>query len=156
MASGDAPEKKGIIQEFKEFALRGNVLDLAVAVVMGAAFNAIVQSFVNNLIMPLVSSIFSTEGLEGLVVIINNSPTPIEYGKFISAIVNFFLVALALFILIKAINKFREKIQAEDGEKDAEDEAAKASEQESAKAEVALLTEIRDMLKDEMRKDGKR
>jgi large conductance mechanosensitive channel len=146
MASGETPEKKGIIQEFKEFALRGNVLDLAVAVVMGAAFNAIVQSFVKDLIMPLIGAIFSTDGLKWLTVTINGST--IKYGDFIAAIVNFFLVALALFILIKAINKFRETLQAEDSAKDAAEEAAKAAEEESAKAEVALLTEIRDLLKD--------
>jgi len=144
--AADAPEKKGIIQEFKEFALRGNVLDLAVAVVIGAAFNAIVQSFVKDIIMPLVGAIFSTKGLEGLALEIHGST--ITYGMFIASIINFFLVAVALFILIKAINQFRKKQQAEDAAKAAADEAAKAAEEEAAKTEVTLLAEIRDLLKE--------
>jgi large conductance mechanosensitive channel len=146
MAAADAPVKKGIVQEFKDFALRGNVLDLAVAVVIGAAFNAIVQSFVNDIIMPLVGAIFSTEGLKGLVLEIHGST--ITYGLFISSIVNFFLVAVALFILIKAINQFRKKQQADEAAKEAADEAAQTADEDAVKTEVALLTEIRDLLKE--------
>ncbi|MDR3225499.1 MAG: large conductance mechanosensitive channel protein MscL [Clostridiales Family XIII bacterium] len=146
MAVADAPEKKGIIQEFKEFALRGNVLDLAVAVVIGAAFNAIVQAFVADLIMPLVGAIVSTKGLEGLVVVIHGSE--IKYGLFIESIVNFFLVALALFILIKTINQFRKKQQEEETAEKEADEAAQAAEDDAVKTEVALLAEIRDLLKE--------
>ncbi|MDR1496570.1 MAG: large conductance mechanosensitive channel protein MscL [Clostridiales Family XIII bacterium] len=145
-STGNAVEKKkGLIQEFKEFAFRGNVLDLAVAVVIGAAFNAIVQSFVNDLIMPLVGAIFSTKGLEGLAVTINGSN--VTYGMFIAAVVNFFLVAIAVFILIKAINKLRAAQKKEEEEKAKEAEAQEAEEKEAVRKEVELLTEIRDLLK---------
>ncbi|MDR2162490.1 MAG: large conductance mechanosensitive channel protein MscL [Clostridiales Family XIII bacterium] len=134
-----------MIQEFKEFAFRGNVLDLAVAVVIGAAFNAIVQSFVNDLIMPLIGAIFSTKGLEGLKIVIHGST--VSYGAFIAAIVNFFLVAIAVFILIKGINKLR-AVQKKEEEAKAKELEDKASEEAAAeRAEVELLTEIRDLLK---------
>jgi large conductance mechanosensitive channel len=138
-------EKKGIIQEFKEFAFRGNVLDLAVAVVIGAAFNAIVQSFVNDLIMPLIGAVFSTEGLKGLSVTINGSP--VTYGVFIAAVVNFFLVAIAIFILIKGINRLRAAQKRAEDEKAKEDEEEKNEEKAAIRSEAELLTEIRDLLK---------
>ncbi|MDR1043290.1 MAG: large conductance mechanosensitive channel protein MscL [Clostridiales Family XIII bacterium] len=134
-----------MIQEFKEFAFRGNVLDLAVAVVIGAAFNAIVQSFVNNLIMPLVGAIFSTKGLEGLAVTINGSS--ITYGMFIAAVVNFFLVAIAVFILVKGINQLRMAQKKEEDAKAKEEEDKENAEKEAIQTEVELLTEIRDLLK---------
>jgi large conductance mechanosensitive channel len=145
MAEESNTEKKGIIQEFKEFAFRGNVLDLAVAVVIGAAFNAIVQSFVNNLIMPLVGAIFSTKGLEGLAVTINGSS--ITYGMFIAAVVNFFLVAIAVFILVKGINQLRMAQKKEEDAKAKEEEDKENAEKEAIQTEVELLTEIRDLLK---------
>jgi large conductance mechanosensitive channel len=143
--SEEASKKKGIIQEFKEFAFRGNVLDLAVAVVIGAAFNAIVQSFVNDIIMPLIGAVFSTKGLEGLAVTINGSS--VTYGMFIAAIVNFFLVALAIFILIKGINKLRMAQKKEEDAKAKEEEDKAKEEEEAVRREVELLTEIRDLLK---------
>jgi large conductance mechanosensitive channel len=141
----DVAKKKGIVQEFKEFAFRGNVLDLAVAVVIGAAFNAIVQSFVNDIIMPLIGAVFSTKGLEGLAVSINGSS--VTYGMFIAAIVNFFLVALAIFILIKGINKLRAAQKSEEDAKAKEEEDKAKEEEEAVRREVELLTEIRDLLK---------
>jgi large conductance mechanosensitive channel len=145
MANETAVEKKGIIQEFKEFAFRGNVLDLAVAVVIGAAFNAIVQSFVEHLIMPLIGAIFSTKGLEGLAVTINGSN--VTYGMFIASIVNFFLVAIAIFILIKGVNQLRATQLKDAAAKAKAEEDKKNEEAAAAKAEVELLTEIRDLLK---------
>jgi large conductance mechanosensitive channel len=145
MAGGSNEEKKGIIQEFKEFAFRGNVLDLAVAVVIGAAFNTIVQSFVNDIIMPLIGALFSTKGLEGLAVTVHGSN--VTYGMFISAIVNFFLVALAIFILVKGINKLRAAQKQAEDEKTQQEEEKSKEEEEAVRREVELLTEIRDLLK---------
>ncbi|MDR1292507.1 MAG: large conductance mechanosensitive channel protein MscL [Clostridiales Family XIII bacterium] len=145
MAGEPNTEKKGILQEFKEFAFRGNVLDLAVAVVIGAAFNAIVQSFVKDLIMPLVGALFSTKGLEGLAVTIHGSS--VTYGVFIASVVNFFLVAIAIFILIKGINQLRaEQMKAAEAKAKEEDDREKA-EKDAILTEVKLLTEIRDLLK---------
>jgi large conductance mechanosensitive channel len=145
MGEAESAQKKGLIQEFKEFAFRGNVLDLAVAVVIGAAFNAIVQSFVTNLIMPLIAAIFSTDGLAKLSVEIHGSP--VKYGEFIAAVVNFFLVAIAVFILIKAVNTLRAAQKREEDEKAKEAEEKAKEEEAAAHAEVELLTEIRDLLK---------
>jgi large conductance mechanosensitive channel len=145
MSEEVSTEKKGIVQEFKEFAFRGNVLDLAVAVVIGAAFNAIVQSFVNDLIMPLIGAVFSTKGLQGLAVTINGSS--VTYGMFIASVVNFFLVALAIFILIKGINKLRAAQKKEEDAKAEEEEEKAKEEEEAVRKEVELLTEIRDLLK---------
>jgi large conductance mechanosensitive channel len=145
MAEESNTEKKGIVQEFKEFAFRGNVLDLAVAVVIGAAFNAIVQSFVKDLIMPLVGAIFSTKGLEGLSVTINGSS--VTYGVFIAAVVNFFLVAIAIFILIKGINQLRAAQMREAEAKAKAEEDREKAEKDAILNEVKLLTEIRDLLK---------
>jgi large conductance mechanosensitive channel len=137
MDEGAKTKKKGIIQEFKDFAFRGNVLDLAVAVIIGAAFNAIVQSFVTDLITPFIGAIFSTDDLKKISVTLNGSE--VTYGAFLAAVVNFFLVAIAIFILVKVINKLREAQLRED-------EAKAKAEEEAAKSEVELLTEIRDLL----------
>jgi large conductance mechanosensitive channel len=144
MDEGAKTEKKGIIQEFKDFAFRGNVLDLAVAVIIGAAFNAIVQSFVTDLITPFIGAIFSTDDLKEISVTLNGSE--VTYGAFLAAVVNFFLVAIAIFILVKGINKLRETQLREDEVKAKEQEEKAKAEEEAAKSEVKLLTEIRDLL----------
>lgn len=100
-------KKKGFIQEFKEFISRGSVMDLAVGVIIGAAFTAIVNSLVNDIITPLIELI-TGDGMTGLRI-----PLPsgsfIELGAFISAIINFLLIALVVFLLVKAINGMRRK-----------------------------------------------
>ena len=108
------PEKKGLIAEFKEFIMRGNVMDLAVAVIIGGAFGAIVTGLVDNIIKPLINSIGGTE-VGGSVVLPWVDTTgmdeealaavSINYGAFISAIINFLIIALIIFLLVKAINK---------------------------------------------------
>jgi large conductance mechanosensitive channel len=94
-------------KEFKEFAFKGNVVDLAIGLVIGAAFGAIVLSFVNNIINPLVGLIGGGKAaLDGMKLAI--TPTvSIQYGAFLSAILNFLIIALALFLVIKAVNRFR-------------------------------------------------
>ena len=100
----------GFIKEFKEFALKGNVVDLAIAVVIGAAFSAIVTSLVGDVITPLLLTpalkAAHAENLEEL------SWNGVKYGKFISSIITFIIVALVLFILIKGINKMKRKKEA--------------------------------------------
>lgn len=98
-------EKKGIIAEFKEFINRGNVMDLAVGVIIGAAFKAIVDSLVADLISPIIGSIFKMD-FSDLSVNINGAE--LMYGKFIMAIINFFIIAIVLFLIIKAFNKARD------------------------------------------------
>ena len=101
-------EKKGIIQEFKEFINRGNVMDLAVGVIIGAAFKAIVDSLVGDIISPLIGSIFNMD-FSDLSVNINGAE--LMYGNFIMAIINFFLIAIVLFCIIKAFNKARNAVK---------------------------------------------
>lgn len=95
-------KKKGIIQEFKEFINQGNVMDLAVGVIIGAAFKAIVDSLVGDLLSPLLGSIFQMD-FSDLSVNINGAE--LMYGKFIMAVIDFFIIAIVLFLIIKAFNK---------------------------------------------------
>ena len=100
-------EKKGIIQEFKEFIMKGNVLNLAVAVVIGAAFTAIVTSITNDLIMPLISLFTGGIDFSEMKVVIGEGDTAaaFTYGNLISAIIQFILIAIVIFLIVKAANK---------------------------------------------------
>ena len=97
-------EKKGLVQEFKEFISQGNVVDMAVGIMIGAAFKAIVDSVVNDLISPLIGSIFQMD-FSDLSVNINGAE--LKYGNFIMAVIDFFIIAIVLFCVIKAFNKAR-------------------------------------------------
>jgi large conductance mechanosensitive channel len=123
-----------MLKEFKEFAFRGNVIDLAVGVVIGAAFNAIVTSLVADVFMPLIGMI--TGGVDFSNLSYKVGDATITYGKFLQAIFIFLLTALALFLFIKAINRLRKK------------EEPKASAAPAPPpADVQLLMEIRDLLR---------
>lgn len=124
---------KKFINEFKEFIKRGNVLDLAVAVVIGGAFSSIVNSLVNDLIMPLIGVIIGGINFKGLTLTVGNAT--IYYGNFIQNIINFLIIAFAIFMLVKFVNRFFKK---KEGVKE---EAPVKSD------EVVLLEEIRDLLK---------
>lgn len=136
---------KGFFGEFKEFISRGNVMDLAVGMIIGAAFTAIVNSLVNDLIMPLVGWMFGGIDFTSLRLVIREASEGVEeaalnYGNFIQAIVNFLLIALVIFMMVKAINSFHRK-----KEEPAKEEAPAAPPEPSE--EVKLLREIRDALK---------
>ena len=92
---------KKFFKDFKAFISKGNVLDLAIAVVMGSAFSAIVNSLVKNIIMPLICSIFGQANVSDLCFYING--TPIGYGVFLQAIIDFLLIAITLFLVLKAV-----------------------------------------------------
>ena len=100
-------ETKGIIAEFKAFIARGNVLDMAVGIIIGSAFTAIVTSLVNDIIMPIVGVIIGGIDFSGLKVTVGSAA--INYGVFIQAIINFLLIALTVFIIIKALSKAKRK-----------------------------------------------
>ncbi len=119
--------------EFKAFISRGNVLDLAVAVIIGGAFGAIVTSFVNDIIMPLVGVILGGIDFTSLSITVGSSA--ILYGNFIQAIINFLIIAFSIFLVVKAANSFQRK-----------QEAAPAPPAPPSKEET-LLAEIRDLLK---------
>lgn len=126
---------KGLVSEFKEFISRGNVIDLAVGVIIGGAFTTIVNSLVNDIIMPLISLIIGTVNFTSLAAVIGT--TVIPYGNFIQNVVNFLLTALAVFAMIKVINSLHRK-----------KEEAPAPEAPAEPAEeILLLREIRDSLK---------
>ena len=138
-------EKKGIVSEFKEFITRGNVMDMAVGIIIGGAFTAIVQSLVNDLLMPVIGALFGGIDFSTLKYVIRAADeaagieeAAIKYGSFIQAIVNFLLIALVIFFIVKAMNKFRRKQE--------EPAPAPVPDPEPSE-EVKLLTEIRDALK---------
>ena len=102
---------KALIKEFKEFISRGNVMDMAVGVIIGGAFTAIVNSLVNDMLMPLLSLLTGGFDFSGLCIALGEgeNAATINYGSFISAIINFLLIALVIFLIIKAINKVSRK-----------------------------------------------
>ena len=107
-------KKKGIVQEFKEFISRGNVIDLAVGVIMGSSFTAIVNSIVNDIVMPTVGWIIGGINFANLRIVVREATettaeAAINYGNFIQAVVNFLIVATVIFFVVKLINKFRKK-----------------------------------------------
>lgn len=124
---------KGFLNEFKDFAMKGNVLDLAVGVVMGSAFGTIVTSLVEKIIMPLVGIIVGGVNIADLSVKVGNAT--LGYGAFLQAIINFLIIAFSIFLFVKAINTATSKF------KKAEVEAAPAVD-----PQLELLTEIRDLL----------
>jgi len=129
----------GFVKEFKEFAMRGNVVDLAVGVIIGGAFGKIVTSLVNDVVMPPIGML--TGGLDFskqkyiLKAAVGKTPeTAINYGLFINNVIDFVIVALVIFLVIKGLNSLKRK-----------EEEAPAAPPEPTKEEV-LLTEIRDLL----------
>jgi large conductance mechanosensitive channel len=133
-----------MLKEFRDFAMRGSVVDLAIGVIIGAAFNGIVQSLVNDVIMPPIG--FLTGGLDFSKQAITLAAasvsaegkeipaTVISYGKFINAVISFLIVAWVMFLVVKGMNSMRKK------------DAEKPAEPAAPSAEEALLMEIRDLL----------
>jgi len=134
----------GFVKEFKEFAMRGNVLDMAVGVVIGGAFGKIVSSLVADVFMPIISVITGGVNFTDWKLVLNKvvvdgvNITPevtINYGNFIQVTFDFLIIAFSIFLVIKAINKIKKK----------EDE--KPAEPAATPEDIQLLTEIRDLLK---------
>ncbi len=126
-----------MLREFRDFIMRGNVLDLAVAVVIGTAFTAIVNSVVGDIIMPIIGVIIGGINFAGLSVTIGSAV--VGYGKFLQAIVNFLLIGITMFLVIKSINSLQKRL-------------AKPKEETPPPApvtpeDIVLLREIRDLLK---------
>ncbi len=131
----------GMINEFKEFAVKGNVVDMAVGIIIGAAFGKIVSSFVGDVIMPPIGVLLGGVDFSDLAFTIKEAigETPavvVSYGKFIQTVVDFTIVAFAIFIAVKAINSMKKK------------EEAAPTEPPEPSAEELLLREIRDLLKE--------
>lgn len=136
-------------KEFKEFAFKGNVLDLAVAVILGGAFGKIVTSLVNDLIMPILGALMAGRDFKSLKYVMSEAvmngdvvvkaEAAILYGNFIQNIVDFLIVALSIFLFVRLINKSKEKFKKKE---DTVPDAPKGPTQEE------LLIEIRDLLKE--------
>ena len=126
-----------VIQEFKEFAMKGNVLDMAVGVVIGGAFGKVVSSFVGDVVMPLLGKVVGGVDFGKLALTIGTSaagePLLLKYGAFLQAAFDFLIITAAIFMAIKAINKLKTP--------------PPPAEAPAPPADVALLTEIRDLLK---------
>jgi large conductance mechanosensitive channel len=127
-----------VLKEFREFIQRGNVIDLAVAVVIGAAFTSIVTSFNEDLLSPIISIVGGEPDLSAYSVTVNGAD--IRFGAFLTAVINFLIVGFAVFLVVKAINAAQSRIKRP--EEEAAEEAASAADEQ-----VALLTEIRDSLR---------
>lgn len=143
-----------MLKEFKEFAIKGNMVDMAVGIIIGAAFGTVVKSVVDDIMMPVVSAITGAPDFSNLFVILRNPTgetfTSIEaareagavalgYGLFINALIAFLIVAFVLFMIVKSMNKLKREQEAElDAEPEAEPEPP---------AQEKLLAEIRDLLR---------
>lgn len=129
-----------IVKEFKEFAIKGNVVDMAVGIIIGAAFGKIVSSFVGDVVMPPIGVMLGGVDFSDLAVVLKEAgegapAVTLSYGKFIQTVVDFVIVAAAVFVGVKAINSLKRK----------EEEAPK--EPEAPAEDIVLLSEIRDLLK---------
>ena len=146
---------KKMIEEFKAFIMRGNVLDMAVGVIVAGAFGKITTSLVNDLFMPFISWIFGARDMTALNVVVRPEITneagevvqtaiTLGFGTFVATIIDFLLIALVVFVVVKAMNTAKAKM-----EKKEEEVAAPAEEPAppAPSAEEVLLTEIRDLLK---------
>lgn len=142
----------GFISEFKEFASKGNVMDLAVGVIIGAAFGKIVTSFVNDLLMPPLGIVIGGVDFKHLKLVMKEAVTEngkvvseavtLNYGNFIQSITDFLIIAFAIFLLIKAINKLKRRM---------EEPPAVQEVMQKLTHEEELLTEIRDLLRERPR-----
>ncbi len=128
---------KKFMEEFKQFIARGNVMDMAVGVIIGGAFTAITTSLINDIIMPLLGIFTGSISFAELHFTVNGAV--IAYGNFIQAVFNFLVMAFVVFCLVKAINRFHRKKEEAPAEEPAPPEPS---------AEEKLLTEIRDLLKE--------
>ena len=126
---------KKFLAEFKEFAVKGNALEMAVGVIIGAAFKSIVDSIVNDIIMPFVGILLGGKDFSALSIMVGSAE--IKYGMLIQNIVNFIIIAFCLFMLVKTANKIRDGFSRK--EEEVEEEPKKSD-------EVVLLEQIRDAL----------
>ncbi|MEZ2745165.1 large-conductance mechanosensitive channel protein MscL [Halopseudomonas bauzanensis] len=134
-----------LIQEFKSFAMRGNVVDMAVGIIVGAAFGKVVSSFVDNIIMPPLGLMIGGVDFSDLAVVLREARGDLEavtlgYGAFIQSVVDFLIIAAAIFVAIKVMNSLKHK------------EEAKPTAPPAPSKEEVLLTDIRDLLKQQVEK----
>jgi len=137
-----AAKAKGLVGEFREFISRGNVVDMAVGIIVGSAFTAIVNSLVNDIVTPFIAWIIGDTDFTSMALTLvpaqgDNPGIAIAYGSFIQQIVNFLIIAFVVFVMVKLINSFHRKKEAEPAPAPAEPEPS---------PELLVLREIRDIL----------
>lgn len=150
-----AEKKKSIFTEFKEFISRGNVMDMAVGVIIGGAFTKIVNSVVSDIITPALGLLTGNVDFAELKVVLSEAvmegetvvkeELAIRYGVFLDALINFLLIAICVFLMVKVINTIRNKTEAL--KKKEEEKAAEEAPAPAPDPQLELLTEIRDLLK---------
>ena len=124
-----------IVSEFKEFAMKGSLIDMAVGIIIGAAVGKMVSTLVENILMPIIGVFMGGVNFQDLSIKVGDAA--IGYGAFIQAIIDFLIIAFVIFMILKAISKMKENFEKEQAE----------AEPEPDPADVVLLTEIRDLLK---------
>lgn len=154
--------KKSLFNEFKEFAFKGNVIDMAVGVVIGGAFGSIVSSLVNDIIMPLVGLLTGDTSFADLQIVLKSHTETVEgvetlvvdnavrYGQLIQYILNFFIIAICIFAVVKLLNRGKEKratAEAEAAAKKAAEEAEAAANAPKEPTEKELLAELVEIMK---------
>ena len=141
-------KKNGFIEEFKQFILRGNVVQMAIGIVVGAAFSAIVTAFVSGVINPLIGMLIGSVDFSELKIVLKaaneeTAEVAVMYGVVIQKIFEFVVIALFMFLVIKAMNK----LEAAKKAKEEQEQVAKAAEPAPDPEDIVLLREIRDLLK---------
>ena len=144
MSSKEKQEKSGLMRflsEFREFAVRGNMIDLAVGIIVGGAFSAVVNSIVTNLVTPLIGILIGVDFKEWAITLPklygNAEPGTLAIGAFLNSVISFVVIAFVVFLFVKTINKFRKK-----------QETVEPKPPEPTNEEI-LLTEIRDILNEQ-------
>jgi large conductance mechanosensitive channel len=125
---------KGLLSDFRTFIMKGNVLDLAVAVIIGIAFNAVVNSLVNDVVMQIIAAIFGKPNFDDLTFTIGDGV--VYYGRFLTALVNFLIIAATIFVIVRAFEQLQKRRRGTE------------EELEDRPEEIVLLSEIRDLLRD--------
>ena len=124
----------GMVQEFKEFAMKGSLIDMAVGIIIGAAVSEMVGTLVESILMPIIGVFMGGVDFSQLSITVGDAA--IGYGAFIQALIDFLIIAFVIFMILKMINKMKQNFEAE-----------KVEEPEEAPVDVQLLSEIRDLLK---------
>ncbi len=144
------------VDEFKKFIMQGNIVDMAVGVIIGGAFGKIVTSLVNDILMPLIGILIG--GIDFTKLSITVLDAQIMYGSFIQQVIDFLIVSICIFIFLKIIAKLESKFKktnskADEENKNEEEQVTAENKEKDISEEIKLLTEIRDLLKDDKDKD---
>lgn len=145
--SKKAQKVKGVLSGFKDFAIRGNALELAVGVVVGGAFSALVNALVNAVINPLIAAIFGKPDMSGIFILTLNG-SDIKFGLFFSSVINFIIIAASIyFCIVLPLNKLALTLNKQKDDQKGDNSEKESTEAEPQTPEESLLREIRDLLK---------